>query len=560
MPPQEQVVSPDTGTSWDNDDSQAGRQRSSFSKNESTINVSNANLDSMENLDPFEPIQRRSIFHRESFLMQFASKKGPRAIFLLLMCLALGVGSTIGVVPAVMTDRYARLQHGYDDPTDCADYDMNSKPQECLDGSADAQNIHAIGNLISNILTFTTSSLMGSLSDEYGRRSLLVVGVFFSCLPPLCLVLIQFIPTMNPTWYYVVSASTGLVNWIALCMSALADVMPPEWRAASFGLLLAGLSLGFAGAPTLAILMGHRQVSIMGFFMVFLGWLNTLFFFPETLSPEKAAMASAVRRLQVEGMTKKERIIWNLKRPAWELSILNRNDFFRLLAVLAFFSGMVSSGDQTLLVYYLEERLAFKDSDVATMFMINGLLGVFAQAAILKPSIDCIGERMVLACCFVLGAIDNFMYGIARDKSVIFAAGAIGALSMVSFPTISAIKANNVNESEQGRIQGALYSVQALASGTGPMLMRFVYHLTVDGAFLGPGSMFVFASGLLMIASGCAYALPKSKADSRASRRRSQLPNIFEDFPEAEDESTPFVDPTARDSSSSSGSYGTEMP
>jgi MFS family permease len=88
-------------------------------------------------------------------------------------------------VPAVMTDRYARLNHGYSDERDCADYAMGEKPQECLDGSADAQYAVAIEAMISNGFTFLTSSLIGSLSDEYGRKGILVFGVALSTLSPL---------------------------------------------------------------------------------------------------------------------------------------------------------------------------------------------------------------------------------------------------------------------------------------------------------------------------------------------------------------------------------------
>lgn len=42
----------------------------------------------------------------------------------------------------------------------------------------------------------------------------------------------------------------------------------------------------------------------------------------------------------------------------------------------------------------------------------------------------------------------------------------------------------------------------------GPTAMRFVYYFTKDGAFLGPGSMFVLASGLYLLAVYCAYLLP----------------------------------------------------
>lgn len=124
----------------------------------------------MDQLDPHENVKRPSVYRRKSFLMEFVESKGPPQILLIMLLLALGFGSTIGVVPAVMTDRYARLQHGYSDPRDCADWVMEDKPHECLAGSGDAQNGAAYENLVSNVLTFITSSLVGSISDEKGRR------------------------------------------------------------------------------------------------------------------------------------------------------------------------------------------------------------------------------------------------------------------------------------------------------------------------------------------------------------------------------------------------------
>ena len=98
-------------------------------------------------------------------------------------------------------------------------------------------------------LAFFTSSLIGSLSDEYGRRTIMIVGVLVSSLSPLRQVLLQLQPTMTPVWYYSAGALTGLVSWVTVALSALADVMPAEWRAPSFGLILAGFSFGFAIAP-----------------------------------------------------------------------------------------------------------------------------------------------------------------------------------------------------------------------------------------------------------------------------------------------------------------------
>jgi len=128
--------------------------------------------------DPTDPAmgsaRRRVVgaLRRESFIVAFATSDGPPQILLLILLLALGFGSTIGVVPAVMSDRYARLQHGYDGELSCSDYSSSAadKPDACYRGYADAQNAVAYEQLASNLLTFFTSSLVGSLSDEYGRK------------------------------------------------------------------------------------------------------------------------------------------------------------------------------------------------------------------------------------------------------------------------------------------------------------------------------------------------------------------------------------------------------
>lgn len=71
-----------------------------------------------------------------------------------------------------MSDRYARLLYGFNDDLSCSDYLMGQRPQACLAGSASAQNAVAMEQLVSNGLTFFTSSLIGSLSDEYGRKGM----------------------------------------------------------------------------------------------------------------------------------------------------------------------------------------------------------------------------------------------------------------------------------------------------------------------------------------------------------------------------------------------------
>jgi hypothetical protein len=165
MPPQHQDA---TATANPSDGShpkqKEGREEASTPPNRSSFLYP-----STQQMDPVLPPPSRSM-RRESFIVQFAKTKGPPQITMIMMLVAIGLGSTIGVVPAVMSDRFARLNHGYTGLEVCTSLTVSERPAACFAGSADAQNAAAEASLAMNVLTFLTSSLIGSLSDEHGRK------------------------------------------------------------------------------------------------------------------------------------------------------------------------------------------------------------------------------------------------------------------------------------------------------------------------------------------------------------------------------------------------------
>jgi DHA1 family tetracycline resistance protein-like MFS transporter len=163
------------------------------------------------------------------------------------------------------------------------------------------------------------------------------------------------------------------------------------------------------------------------------------------LSPEASENAKLQRLAELPVMdTRMDVWKYTLLRPGREIMILNRNKLFRLLSALAFFSGCVSTADHTLFLYYAEENFDFNDKDIAILFLIIGIMGILVQTVVLKPLSSRIGERRVIMVAFAVGALHNFLYGIANAKRTLFASATIASLTGMSFPTISAIKANNV--------------------------------------------------------------------------------------------------------------------
>ena len=83
-------------------------------------------------------------------------------------------------------------------------------------------------------------------------------------------------------------------------------------------------------------------------------------------------------------------------------------------------------------------------------------------------------------------------------------------------------------ESEQGRIQGALYSLKALGAAVGPLLLRCIDHFTKNIALFGPGTMFVVASGLYAVAVFYAWDLP-DKGVSTKKRNNNETVSYHDD-------------------------------
>ena len=379
--------------------------------------------------------------------------------------IAISVGSTISIVPKLMTNRFANINHGYEG-NDCSTYDnnkmagnMTKPPQECIDGSNDARNANSISNLVSNAFTLLLSSYIGSLSDQYGRRIFLILGMMLMSLSPMGLLYIQLNHSANPyVWYYSVQSVQGIISFVAICISSISDVLPKEYRGPGVGLIMGGFLFGISISPLLTVIVNNdTHILLFSFVMVVTAVIVTICFYTETLPQHVQQEALLLRRSQrqeeeeeaeepsnvVERVLKKAYAI--ASRPIYEMSILNRDTLFRLLSCLAFCSGIVTSGDQTLLLYYIQEQLNFTSNDIAYYFSIVGILGLSSQIVLLKPMLNCVhGERNLIILCFVVATIQNVLYGMAQSKVMVFVAGSLSAITIMSFPIISSIKSNNV--------------------------------------------------------------------------------------------------------------------
>jgi len=300
----------------------------------------------------------------------------------------------------------------------------------------------------------------------------------------------------------------------------MADILPPALRALGMSLIQICSFAAISLIPQLAALYGHLIASIISFGFCVLAFFFCLFFLPETLSAENKEVT--LRKFEEE---RQRGVTWlyTILRPAREMAILNRNSFFRLISGVVCLSALVKAGDRATLLYYLEGQLGFTDMDTADFIVFFSFFGLGAQTFLLKTLVDRIGERWVVIVAMFFGIMYNISYGVFESHFIVIATTAISSVSAMAYPTTASMMSYNVEEDEQGKIQGVFTSINAISSALGPVILNFVFRKTVGGAFFGAGSMFIVASMIYAVATIFSFLLPPEQANAKRNKRTSEM-------------------------------------
>src|SRR6202167_435721 len=145
---------------------------------------------------------------------------------------------------------------------------------------------HYFGVLVSlyAAMQFLFAPVIGGLSDRFGRRPIILLSLLGAAASYL---LSGFAPALS--WLFIGRGISGITgSSFSAAGATIADVTPPEKRAASFGLIGAVFGLGFILGPALGGVLGEVGLRVPYFAAAGLNALNLLYGFfvlPESLAP-----------------------------------------------------------------------------------------------------------------------------------------------------------------------------------------------------------------------------------------------------------------------------------
>lgn len=329
-------------------------------------------------------------------------------------------------------------------------------------------------------MQFVASPIIGSLSDQYGRRPVILL----SCAGLAAdYVLMAVAPDL--WWLAVGRIVAGVTSSSFTTIYAyMADITPPEQRARAYGLIGAAFSGGFVLGPVMGGFLGEfgpRAPFWVAAALSGVAFLYGLFVLPESLPPEK-----------------RMRFSWRRANPVGAMILLRRHPELTGLAGVTFLLYFAHHVFSAVFVLYAALRYDWGPWQVGVLLAGVGVLDMIVQGVLVGPVVKRLGDRKTMVLGLIGGSIGLAMMGWAPTPLAFILAMLPNALWGLAMPTLQSLMTRRVGEDEQGQLQGATMSVASIAGVASPLFFGWVYSLT---AASGPGLSFYIAGGVLAAAA-----------------------------------------------------------
>jgi DHA1 family tetracycline resistance protein-like MFS transporter len=381
-------------------------------------------------------------------------------IFITLLIDVVGFGIIIPVIPSLITH---------------------------LTGNPDMSYSARIGGWLTftfAIMQFLFAPVLGSLSDRYGRRPVLLFSLFGFGID---YILLSFAPSI--AWLFVGRAIAGITgDSFTTAAAYIADISTAENRAKNFGMIGAAFGLGFVIGPVLGGFLGELGERIPFMVAAGLAFANCLygyFVLPESLSAEN-------------------RRAFDIKRanPIGSLMHLKKYPAVGGLVGSFILIYLASHAVNSNWSFFNIEKFNWSKKMIGISLGAVGVLVGAVQGGLVRVINPKIGNEKSVYLGLSFYALGMLLFAFASSTWMMFLFLIPYCLGGIAGPALQSIISGHVPANEQGELQGALTSLISSTTIVGPLLMTnlFSYFISSKAPVYFPGVSF-FLGFLLMFAS-----------------------------------------------------------
>lgn len=350
---------------------------------------------------------------------------------------------------------------------------------------------------------FLGAPVLGSLSDKYGRRPLLMVSQLGTTISWIIFAIAYFVPEISIglvklplliiAFSRIVDGITG--GNVSVAQAWISDMTTQKEKTKAFGLMGAVFGMGFLIGPALGGLSGSTSIGYLGTCIVaFIISLITLmmiqFYLPESLTEDKRD-----KELDID--------IFKEINILHKLQVFKENQFVNLIIPIRLAFMLVFGAYVTMIILFMRQAFSLSEIGLGLVLSLIGIFSIINQAIIVPRLSDKYGNLNIFYVSLVLFTLGlllvpaiplgleigrvNLSFGLFIINTFIVNAGITFGM-----PTFKAILVNNVDERRQGLATGIDESLIALGNSTTPVIAGVLY------ALIGSYTFWVFSFILIL--------------------------------------------------------------
>ena len=333
------------------------------------------------------------------------------------------------------------------------------------------------------VMQFICGPILGSLSDTFGRRPVILVSLIFMAFDYIIMGL------ATSVWMLLFGRVLGGITASTHSTAAayVADISSSEQKAARFGYIGAGFGIGFVLGPIIGGLLGEIGPRIPFFAAAIVSALNAAacyFFLPESLQNKNV----------------KQFLLRNIN-PFNTFKVITKFDSLKVFLLVFLLYSISTAVYAAIWPYFTAERFSWSPGMIGLSLTVYGVCFAFIQGVLVQPTINLIGRYNTVLLGFGTEIVAMVLIAIITNGWFLIALTPLASLGVIGQPALTALMSDQVDERNQGSLQGVISSLTALSMIITPLSMTWILaqFSNQSSEIYFPGAPFIASAILLTI-------------------------------------------------------------
>ncbi len=332
------------------------------------------------------------------------------------------------------------------------------------------------------VMQFLFSPTIGSASDRFGRRRILLVSLFFMAIDYIVMAVAGTI------WLLLIGRIVGGITSAtqSTATAYIADISAPQDKAKNFGLVGAAFGIGFVFGPLIGGFLsayGPRAPFIAAAILAGANFIFGAFILPETITDKN-----------------RRDFDWKRANPLGAFKNISKLPGLKPLLIIQFLYSVAFFVYPAVWAYFTRERFGWDGQMVGISLTIYGVSMAVVQGMLIQRFITRFGLVRTVLVGFTFNMFGFLAVAVIPNGTILLFLLPSTTLGGIAGPALLSIMSRAASDDQQGELQGLLASFGSVGMILSPIIMTqtFSYFSGASAPIYFPGAPFILSIILVL--------------------------------------------------------------